>query len=96
MSSHGRTIDETGRDVPVTKHRDNARTAALAVINRLDHESPTELEIWGCGPCPEYPDGLIGLAEIERMKRPNMQQETISDVNLIMLPFGRGKLIGND
>jgi hypothetical protein len=44
---------------------------------------PTPEQIWGPG----------GLAEQERMKRPE-KQEPARQVKLIMLPFGRGKLMG--
>ncbi len=53
---------------PGSKRFAECQTAALQICERLDHERPTELEIWGCGPCPEYPDGLIGLAEIDRTR----------------------------
>ena len=58
---------------------------------------PTELEIWGCPPCPEYPHGLEGLAfqcrdPVSRKHKP----ETVRQVDLIMLPFGKGKMLGSE
>jgi len=79
----------------MTKFTDRAHAAARARILQLDQERPTELEIWGCGPCDEYPDGLIGLAEIERLKRPD-RAEPVNTVDLLMLPHGRGKLLGSE
>ena len=80
---------------PGSRRAAECRLAALVVIGRLDHERPTELEIYGCPPCREYPDGLIGLAELERMKRPD-KLDPVPEVELRMLPYGFGKLLGSE
>lgn len=69
--------------------------AALRLIDRLDNERPTLVEIWGCPPCEEYPDGLIGLAELERLARPP-KADPVKSVDLVMMPYGFGKLIGSE
>jgi hypothetical protein len=48
------------------------------------HRDPTPEEIWGPS----------GLAERERMRRPE-EVERSRSMRLIMLPYGRGKLLGN-
>jgi hypothetical protein len=59
-------------------------------------EDPTELEIWGCGPCPEYPDGLVGRAFLCRDPQRRVNQDLVKQVELKMLPYGRGKLLGSE
>jgi hypothetical protein len=75
----------------MTKHRDGCRAA---VKRRLEFPNdPTPVEIWG----PINPKtGLHmggGRAEQERDNR--IDHTDVMKVDLLMLPFGRGKLIGN-
>jgi hypothetical protein len=57
---------------------------------------PTPLEIWGCPPCEEYPNGLEGLAFQCRDPQRRVNQDRVKDVDLLMLPFGMGKLLGSE
>jgi hypothetical protein len=77
-----------------------ARKQKMSEAARRAHErkedDPTELEIWGCGPCPEYPDGLVGLAFLCRDPQRRVNQDQVKQVELKMLPFGRGKWLGSE
>ena len=55
----------------------------------------TEEEIYGCPPCAEYPDGLIGLGVLVQSLC-LQEQDRSKEVKLKMLPYGRGKLIGSE
>lgn len=61
------------------KRRRECHLAALNICEKRDDEHPTQLEIWGCEPCSDYPFGLIGLAEIERMNRKTKAGEEQDD-----------------
>jgi hypothetical protein len=77
-----------------------ARKQKMSEAARRSHErreeDPTELEIWGCDPCPEYPDGLVGRAFLCRDPQRRVNQDRVKNVDLRMLPFGRGKLLGSE
>jgi len=80
--------------------RSPERKQQMSEAARRAHErrqdDPTELEIWGCDPCPEYPDGLVGLAVLCRDPQRQINQAAAKQVDLRMLPFGRGKLLGSE
>jgi hypothetical protein len=57
---------------------------------------PTPLEIWGCPPCPENPHGLDGLAFQCRYPNRQINQDSVKQVELKMMPYGRGKLLGSE
>ena len=69
--------------------------AAIRAHERKEGD-PTELEIWGCPPCEEYPNGLEGLAFQCRDPKRRVNQDSVKQVELKMLPFGRGKLLGSE
>lgn len=74
------------------KHRE----AALKSLERREGD-PSELEIYGCLPCSEYPMGVESRAvqcrdPASRRHKP----ESVKQVDLIMLPFGRGKMLGSE
>jgi hypothetical protein len=77
-----------------------ARKKKMSEAARRAHErkadDPTELEIWGCPPCPEYPHGLEGLAFQCRDPKRRVNQDSVKQVELKMLPFGLGKLLGSE
>ena len=77
-----------------------ARKKKMSEAARRAHErkegDPTELEIWGCPPCPEYPHGLVGRAFLCRDPQRRVNQDRVKEVDLRMLPFGRGKLLGSE
>ena len=84
----------TSKPKKVTALRAAANVAAKKIIAK-DNIDPTPEQIWGVLPCKEYPDGVIGLAELIRMERPE-KPEPVKTVDLLMLPYGRGKLIGSE
>jgi hypothetical protein len=69
-----------------------------AAIRSLERraDDPTELEIYGCPPCEEYPFGLEGLAFQCRDPKRRINQDSVKEVELRMLPYGRGKLLGSE
>jgi hypothetical protein len=69
--------------------------AARRSLERREQD-PTELEIWGCDPCPEYPNGLVGRAFVCRDPQRRVNQNRVKDGELRMLPHGRGKLLGSE
>ena len=69
--------------------------AAIRAHERKEGD-PTPLEIWGCPPCPEYPNGLEGLAVQCRDPKRQINQASAKQVELKMLPYGRGKLLGSE
>ena len=75
--------------------KEKHREAALKSLERREGD-PTELEIWGCPPCKEYPNGLEGLAVQCRDPERRVNQDRVKEVDLRMLPFGHGKLLGSE
>ena len=69
--------------------------AAIRAHERKEGD-PTELEIYGCPPCEEYPFGLEGRAVQCRDSKRRVNQDSVKEVELRMLPFGRGKLLGSE
>lgn len=80
---------------PESKHTVSAKTAARKLIKVIDEERPTPVEIYGIPPCPLLPHGQIGLAELNRDPARLPKPDSVTEAGLIMLPFGRGKLLGN-
>jgi len=76
------------------------RKKKMSEAARRAHErkegDPTELEIWGCPPCEEHPNGLDGLAFQCRDPNRQINQAAAKQVQLKMLPYGRGKLLGSE
>ena len=79
----------------MNQHKRRCHESALRLMKSLDDERPTLEEIWGPRD-PETGNHMGGgLAEYERRSRPDKADEA-KKVALRMLPYGRGKLIGNE
>lgn len=75
----------------MTKHRDGCRAA---VKRRLEFPNdPTPVEIWG--PINPKTGEHMGGGRAEQERDNSANQADVMKVDLVMLPFGRGKLIGN-